>query len=54
MNEEQIDEIEALNSIYPDILTQHSETTFDIQVLPDSEEPIGLRLSVYYTQEYPN
>mmetsp|Transcript_6602 Transcript_6602/g.9766 ORF Transcript_6602/g.9766 Transcript_6602/m.9766 type:complete len:198 (-) Transcript_6602:32-625(-) len=54
MNEEQTDEIEALNSIYPDILTQHSDTAFDIQVLPDSEEPIGLRLSVYYTQEYPN
>ncbi|CAO3639298.1 unnamed protein product [Mucor fragilis] len=54
--EEQANEIEALESIYPDEFQAISEKEFKIAVYPeeqDEENPRGLSLHVTYTPNYP-
>ncbi|RUS22805.1 ubiquitin-conjugating enzyme/RWD-like protein [Endogone sp. FLAS-F59071] len=55
--EEQRNELEALQSIYPDEFEQISDTEFRIRVEPeeqDSAEPCILALHVTYTPTYPD
>lgn len=55
--EEQQNEIEALESIYPDEFTSISEKEFEIAIYPDEqdeENPRGLSLHVTYTANYPD
>lgn len=54
--EEQQQELEVLESIYPDELVKHSDTEFDVKIPLDtsSKRNHTLILSVKYPPEYPN
>ncbi|KAI8979664.1 ubiquitin-conjugating enzyme/RWD-like protein [Mycotypha africana] len=55
--EEQANELEALQSIYPDEFEAISEKEFTIAVYPDEQDedhPRGLSLHVTYTPNYPD
>ncbi|KAJ2850853.1 rwd domain-containing protein [Coemansia brasiliensis] len=54
--EEQANEIEILQSIYPTELTQHSSNSFTIAILVDEEDVrhCTLNLTIEYTPKYPD
>ncbi|KAJ3490756.1 hypothetical protein NLG97_g5723 [Lecanicillium saksenae] len=58
--EEQVEEREVLDSIFPEEITDVSETEFrisialDIPDFPEDEEPPKFLLSVRYPEEYPD
>lgn len=55
MNEEQIEELGALESIYPDIIQKQTENCFDViisaSLTDDSND--GVKLNVLFTENYP-
>ena len=55
MNDEQIEELGALESIYPDIIQKQTENCFDVIITPNltQESNDGVRLNVLFTENYP-
>ncbi|OMJ87952.1 hypothetical protein SteCoe_10186 [Stentor coeruleus] len=56
MNDEQAEELGALESIYPDIIQKHSDGSFDvfISAILDQNSIDGIRMNVLFTEHYPN
>lgn len=53
MSEELKDEVEALNSIYPDCMQQRSSLIYDL-IVPDSKTKVQVSFSSSYPDERPN
>ena len=56
MNDEQLEELSALESIYPDIISKQSESCFDVMITQDLSQECnnGVKLNVMFTETYPN
>lgn len=55
MNEDQQEELEALNSIYMDEIVMTGDAAFKMTLWPDDDEHnVGCRLEVVFPTDYPN
>jgi RWD domain len=56
MNDEQIEELGALESIYPDIIQKQTENCFDVSIVPEigPDNYNGVKLNILFTENYPN